>query len=50
MLIIFRRTVMPDATIRVITDGVIEGEHRNIGTLIFPDSKTWSRFWGAINV
>ena len=48
MLIIFRRTVMPDSTIRVITDGVIEGEHRNIGTFTFPNSKTWSRFWGAI--
>lgn len=48
MLIIFRRTVMPDATIRVITDGIIEGEHHEIGTLLFPTSKTWSRFWGAI--
>ncbi len=48
MLIIFRRSVLPDASIRVITDGIIEGEHREIGTLLFPSSKTWSKFWGAI--
>ncbi len=48
MLIIFRRTVMKDGEVRVITDGVIEGKHRSIGTLLFPSSKTWSKFWGAI--
>ena len=48
MLIIFRRTLMPDSSVRIITDGVIDGEHREIGILTFPSSKTWSRFWGAI--
>jgi hypothetical protein len=48
MLIIFRRTQLPNNKIRVIADGVIEGEHCEIGQLIFPNSKTWSRFWGAI--
>ena len=53
MLIIFRRTQLPAKTdkppeIRVIADGVIEGEHRKIGELLFPNSTSWSRFWGAI--
>lgn len=48
MLIIFRRTIMPDATIRIITDGIVEGDYHVIGTLTFPNSKTWGKFWGAI--
>ena len=53
MLIIFRRTQLPAKAdkppeIRVIADGIIDGEHREIGQLLFPSSKSWSRFWGAI--
>ena len=48
MLIIFRRSLLKDNSIKVITDGIIEGEHRSIGTLLFPSSKTWAKFWGAI--
>ena len=48
MLIIFRRTQLPDNKIRIIADAVIEGQHTSIGILTFPNAKTWSRFWGAI--
>jgi len=48
MLILFLRTIMPDSSVRVKTEGVIDGEHREIGTLHFPSGKTWAKFWGAI--
>ena len=48
MTIVFRRKLHPDNTVTVKAVGIIEGSIKNIGTLTFPNAKTWSQFWGAI--
>lgn len=48
MTIIFRRQILPNNIVRVTAVGIIDGKVHEIGTLTFPNSKTWSQFWGAI--
>lgn len=48
MLMIFRRTILPSSEVTVLVDGILDGQVKKIGQLSFPSSKSWSKFWGAI--